>query len=225
MNEKFLVCNEQVVWSDLILVNAKNFSWAPFNSFIGGYNERHTLAGLKQWMKKGKATGWKEEFLKKTDHEQIYLYGELILWIPFDIPNPDKVYRRTLEKRNIDSPYTADSGWNIFSPARNIEELRSWMEENLVGWDANDLHQKSGCDQRVWVHGDENKSHDEFWIPTTTTPTKILPTNQQFATCRNPLGCSLTLGKTYQVLGQEDDLLVLVDDLGVKGTFLPERFT
>jgi hypothetical protein len=108
-----------------------------------------------------------------------------------------------------------------------MEELQKWMDTN-AHWNKQNLKQKSGYDQRVFIYGKAD-DHDEFWVPVnkTGTPDALLgPSSLPLeVTCVNPLGCYLTKNKTYKVQGQEDGLLLVSDDLGKTQFFLPERFT
>jgi len=224
--EKFLVLDSQVRWSDVILILSSLQVWIPFIPSVV-YTERHTFEGLQGWMKKNEQTGWQPELLKpSSSHEQIFVYGVSQFWIPFDIPNPEVVCHRACYE------YGHKTAWLPFRQGvdlvlRSMEELHKWMDTNAC-WNKQNLKQMSGYDQRVFIYGKAD-NHDEFWVPAnkTGTPDALLGPYSlpPEVTCVNPLGCYLTKGKSYQVQGQEEDLLLVIDDSGERRAFLPERFT
>jgi len=218
--EKFLVLDSQVRWSDVILKCNYLRVWEPFIPSVV-YTERHTFEGLKRWMEKNEQTGWQPGLLQpSSSHEQIFVYGASQFWIPFNIPNPEVVCHRACYENGHKTswlPWRQGVGLVL----RSMEELQRWMDTN-AHWNKQNLKQKSGYDQRVFIYG-KGDNHDEFWVPANKTDTPdCLPPE---VTCVNPLGCYLTKDKSYQVQGQEEDLLLVIDDSGERRAFLPERFT
>jgi hypothetical protein len=198
--------NGDVVWSDIILV--KRTFWLPFEP-AGGYPDSdHNLRGFKDWVDYQNFP--EMSLVQETEH--IYNLGSEKFWIPLDLPYRDKVCRRT-----------KTSQWKIFKAGeltfQTFAAWKNWAIKSCSAWNLDQLKRRTTGDKRVWIY---NGGDDYLFFPESNEPESF---TSRVLTCRNPHGRSLTLGKTYQVLGQDDDLLVLVDDDGNTRSFLPERFS
>jgi hypothetical protein len=204
----------EVIWSDIILVKPSGGCWAPFSLADGWEDSQHNVYGFKKWM-----ASQKIPYKLGSDTEFVYYFKESgeKFWFPLALPCRDKVCRRTTY-----------SQWTVFRASRRDEiltfqtfaEWKNWASgwelerpiRSNSGWELERLKRMERGDQRVWVYVD-----DYLFFPE--------PKDPYLVTCVNPLGCYLTKNKTYEVQGQEDGLLQVVDDSGVKQFFLPERFT
>jgi hypothetical protein len=101
---------------------------------------------------------------------------------------------------------------------QTFSEWKNWAIRSNSAWELGRLKQMKRGDQRVWIYADGS---DYLFFPGSNESENSISR----VTCVNPLGCYLTEGKTYEIQGQEDGLLLVSDDLGMTQFFLPERFT
>ena len=146
----------------------------------------------------------------------------------YDVRSNRILWRNVVNDANV-------SDWqkleDIDGYPQTVKGLQEWMfRQNVDGTDQWDLTKlKKGIahsrNPHVWDYG----QRVQFWIPLSEDMVEPKPRpefqNDILVVCINATGLDeLTEGREYNVVSWDDDLMIVVNDLGERKAYFPDRF-
>jgi len=217
----FVIRKGEVESSSVVLVRRKDGRWCKFDkefSLLARDLTLHSYCGLREMFKKN--GGWKPEALKwigthRCDYQDGALFWQF--WVPVLAEKTmRRWFRRSSDKWDEWDVFPRNSFWkDIFS----VEGFKEFIEKKPgLGWDMQYMTQDKD-DPHLWHH--EGKELNEFWFPVIKSELKVRSSR---LVCMNTINAALTAGREYEVKGEVDGLLQVVDDEGLLQEFMPSRF-
>ncbi len=156
--------------------------------------------------------------------------GVTATWPDFKLDGSRVAWSRVILWRHVLNDVNVGP-WTVFEPSvlypgskfarlfrHSMNGLKLWMKKNPgEQYDPGKL-EREGWDKHVWKHGNAL----QFWVP---DEEEDAPPLEYPMVCVDATGCDLTEGQAYNVIAEDDEgLLVVIDDSGVRREFLPDRF-
>jgi hypothetical protein len=231
VSSEFVIKDGEVESSSVVLERREDGEWCKLdNNWLEKiFNNRkgitplasHSYFGLKVMFRKN---GWISGILKWLgNHRCDYQDGEVFrqFWVP--------VLSETMMRRWWRGSREEWDEWDVFPQSGfatsifSVEGFKEFIEKNPgLGWDMQYMKQDK-YDPHLWHHKGEDKN--ELWFPVIKSEVKkVLKARTSRLVCVNTINAALTEGREYEVKGEVDGLLQVVDDVGLLQEFMPSRF-